>query len=151
MHAPPNTHVTIKHHQNIRYTWLAFPLYSMKHQVKMRDLCWISCFCCFSVCFSLFRCFSWKPQWFSYELFVSFWVRSFFRKTKNYSDIYNNFCENSSTDICTRFIVIFTCRDLSLFSPANVFPKIYEWTSLTLNIKVTSPLLQVWNNDRLLE
>ena len=40
------------HHQippKCRYTQLAFPLYSMKHQVIMRDLCWISCFCCFSV------------------------------------------------------------------------------------------------------
>ena len=70
---------TTKYHQNIRYTQLAFPLYSMKHQVQMRDLCWISCFWCFSLCFSLFRwmlftktaafhknChFSWKLQRFS--------------------------------------------------------------------------------------
>ena len=27
----------------------------MKDQVKMRDLCWISCFCCFSGAFSAFR------------------------------------------------------------------------------------------------
>ena len=40
---------TTKYHQNIRYTQLAFALYSMKHQVIMRDLCWIGCFCCFSV------------------------------------------------------------------------------------------------------
>ena len=42
---------TYMHHQippDIRYTYLAFPLYSMKNQVKMRDLCWIRCFCCFS-------------------------------------------------------------------------------------------------------
>ena len=42
---------TTKYHQNIRYTLLAFPLYSMKDQVKMRHLCWISCFCCFSGAF----------------------------------------------------------------------------------------------------
>ena len=87
---------TTKYHQNIRYTQLAFPLYSMKHQVQMRDLCWISYFWCFSLCVSLFRCFSWKPQHFSWKLLlfmrttmvfiVSFWVitkyRSFVRKTK---------------------------------------------------------------------
>ena len=42
---------TTKYHQNIRATQLAFPLYSMKHQVKMRDLCWISGFCMFSGAF----------------------------------------------------------------------------------------------------
>ena len=98
---------TTKYHQNIRYTQLAFPLYSMKHQVQMRDLCWTSCFWCFSLCFSLFRwkpqyfswklqCFSWKLQCFSQKpplfmktatvFIVSFWVitkyRSFVRKTK---------------------------------------------------------------------
>ena len=30
---------------------MAFPLYSTKHQVKIRDLYWISCFCWFSVLF----------------------------------------------------------------------------------------------------
>ena len=48
IHAPPNT---TKYHPNIRYTLLAFPLYSMKDQVKMRHLCWISWFCCFSCAF----------------------------------------------------------------------------------------------------
>ena len=80
---------TIKYHQNIRYTQLAFLLYSMKHQVQMRDLCWISCFWCFSL-------FRWKPQCFSQKLplfmktatvfIVSFWVitkyTSSVRKTK---------------------------------------------------------------------
>ena len=110
----PYTHTcTTKYNQNIRYTQLAFPLYSMKHQVQMRDLCWTSCFWCFSLCFSLFRwklqCFSWKlllfmktatlheNHCFSWKLplfmktamvfIVSFWVitkyRSFVRKTKN--------------------------------------------------------------------
>ena len=32
-------HATTKYHQHVRYTQLAFPLYSMKHQVTMRDLC----------------------------------------------------------------------------------------------------------------
>ena len=76
IHAPPNT---TKYHQLIRYTLLAFPLYSMKDQVKMRHPCWISCFCCFSGAFHVFlmkallfiqevplffmkKChFSWKP------------------------------------------------------------------------------------------
>ena len=49
IHAPYTHTCTTKYHQNVRYTQLAFPLYSMKHQVIMRDLCWISCFCCFSV------------------------------------------------------------------------------------------------------
>ena len=44
IHAPPHTNKKW-------YTYLAFPLYSMKDQVKMRDLCWISCFCCFSGAF----------------------------------------------------------------------------------------------------
>ena len=39
----PFTHTftiyTTKYHQNKRYILLAFSLYSMKHQVKMRDLC----------------------------------------------------------------------------------------------------------------
>ena len=35
---------------------MAFPLYSMKDQVIMRDLCWISCFCCFSGAFQSFSC-----------------------------------------------------------------------------------------------
>ena len=64
-HVPPKPYMTIhaphihtcitkhmcttKYHQNIRYTQLAFPLYSMKHQVQIRDLCWISCFWCFSL------------------------------------------------------------------------------------------------------
>ena len=59
---------TYMHHQippNIRYTLLALPLYSMKDQVKMRHLCWISCFCCFSGAFHVLfmkKChFSWKP------------------------------------------------------------------------------------------
>ena len=52
IHAPPNT---TKYHQHIRYTLLAFPLYSLKDQVKMRHLCWISCFVAFQV---LFMCFS---------------------------------------------------------------------------------------------
>ena len=46
---------------------MAFPLYSMKDQVKMRDLCWIGCFCCLScVCFSVlvFMYFSWKAPLF---------------------------------------------------------------------------------------
>ena len=34
---------------------MAFPLYSMKDQIKMRDLCWISCFCCFSDFFNAFH------------------------------------------------------------------------------------------------
>ena len=29
-------------------------MYSMKHQVIIRDLCWISCFCCFSDIFNAF-------------------------------------------------------------------------------------------------
>ena len=49
IHAPYTHTCTTKYHQNVRYTQLALPLYSMKHQVIMRDLCWISCFCCFSV------------------------------------------------------------------------------------------------------
>ena len=32
-------------------TKLAFPMHSMKDQVKMRNLCWTSCFCCFSGAF----------------------------------------------------------------------------------------------------
>ena len=56
---------TTKYHQNIRYTLLAFPLYSMKDQIKMRHLCWISYFCCFSGAFHVLfmkKChFSWKP------------------------------------------------------------------------------------------
>ena len=59
IHAPFThtcTTCTTKHHQNIRYTWLAFSLYSMKDQVKMRDLCWISCFCYFSGAFQCFSC-----------------------------------------------------------------------------------------------
>ena len=48
IHAPYTHAYTTKYHHNVRYTQLAFPLYSMKHQV-MRDLCWISCFCCFTV------------------------------------------------------------------------------------------------------
>ena len=63
IHAPPNT---TKYHQSIRYTLLAFPLYTMKDQVKMRHLCWISCFCCFSGAFHVLfmkKChFSWKPR-----------------------------------------------------------------------------------------
>ena len=54
IYAPPNT---TNYHQNIRYTWLIFPLYYMKDQVKMRHLCWISCFCGFQV---RFMCFWWK-------------------------------------------------------------------------------------------
>ena len=54
----PFTHTftiyTTKYHQNIRYIWLAFPLYSMKHQVKMRDL-WFE-----SAVLLLFMCFSEK-------------------------------------------------------------------------------------------
>ena len=60
---------TYMHHENIRYSKLAFPLYSMKDQVKMRDLSWISCFCCFSGAFQCFSCtfhekcyFSWKKK-----------------------------------------------------------------------------------------
>ena len=51
IHAPFTHTCTTKYHQNIIYTQLAFPVYSMKDQVKMRDLCWISCFCCFSGAF----------------------------------------------------------------------------------------------------
>ena len=32
-------------------TKLAFPMHPMKDQVKMRNLCWTSCFCCFSGAF----------------------------------------------------------------------------------------------------
>ena len=52
-------------------------LYSMKHQVIMRDLCWISCFCCFSVKSAVSwiswkaQCFSWKAQCFSVKSAVS--------------------------------------------------------------------------------
>ena len=51
IHAPCThtcTTCNTKYYHNIRYT---FPLYSMKHQVKMTDLCSISCFCCFSCAF----------------------------------------------------------------------------------------------------
>ena len=68
IHAPFTHTCTTKYHQNVRYTQLAFPLYSMKHQVIMRDLCWISCFCCFSVKSTVswkVQCFSWKAQCFS--------------------------------------------------------------------------------------
>ena len=44
IHEPPNTTKIPP-----RYTQLAFPLYSLKHEVIMRDLCWIRCFCCLSV------------------------------------------------------------------------------------------------------
>ena len=98
---------TTKYQQNIRYTQLAFPLYSMKHHVQMRDLCWISC--CLVLFIVLFtfqvnnhnafhkklQCFSRKlPLFTKNRLFfmktatvfiVSFWVitkyRSFVRKT----------------------------------------------------------------------
>ena len=57
------THTCItKHHQKLRYAQLAFPLHSMKDQVKMKDLCWISCFCCFSYEKHIFRCFSQNVQ-----------------------------------------------------------------------------------------
>ena len=39
--------------EHICTTCTTFPVYSMKDQVKMRDLCWISLFCCF-------QCFLWK-------------------------------------------------------------------------------------------
>ena len=46
------THMcTSKHYQKLKYTKLVFPLHSMKDQSKMKDLCWISCFCCFSGAF----------------------------------------------------------------------------------------------------
>ena len=45
----------------------------MKDQVKMRDLCWISCFCCFSCAF---QSFSWKAS-----LFIQR-VPTFMRKTE---------------------------------------------------------------------
>ena len=51
---------------------VGLPSVLSEHQVKMRDLCLISYFCCFSVCFSLFRCFSWKLQWFSNEVLWAF-------------------------------------------------------------------------------
>ena len=60
------TYMHHMHHKlppNIRYTWLIFPLYYMKDQVKMRHLCWISCFCGFQACFMCF----WRKHHFLYK------------------------------------------------------------------------------------
>ena len=97
IHAPFTHTCTTKYHQNVRYTQLAFPLYSTKHQVIMRDLCWTTCFCCFSVKSRVSwkaQCFSWKVQCFSvkstafhhanlWALGLSPSIWSFFRKTKH--------------------------------------------------------------------
>ena len=57
-HASLNTYV---HHQTppkIKMYLVGLPPYSMKDQVKMRDLCWISCFCWFSGAFHMKSTFS---------------------------------------------------------------------------------------------
>ena len=46
---------------------MAFPLYSTKHQVIMRDLCWIRCFCCFSCAFHRKCWFSWRKYHISWK------------------------------------------------------------------------------------
>ena len=96
-------HQTHIYHQNIRYTQLAFPLYSMKHQVQMRDLCWISCFWCFSLCLSLFRCFSWKLQCFSWKLLLFTKTAMLFTKTAMLFMKTAAFCENRNSFHCQLF------------------------------------------------
>ena len=69
----PFTHTcTTKYHQNMIYL-VGLPSVLYERPGQMRDLCWISCFCCFSCAF---QSFSWKAS-----LFIQR-VPTFMRKTE---------------------------------------------------------------------